>query len=224
VAGFTYQDLHSEPRLAELDGVFVEELRRDDPALAEKLNAWRTAPDVFDPVAKSRFLVEAARPLSRFIARLFGIEREWREQAASAGPEAVLFRFRRDFLLRRAARAAAVPEAERALLPRQARAIELDGTLGGAFVIRGNARAGTGAVAEALARARKRVDEDVASARQSGVRMTPTFFVNGRRYDGAWDDVSLSEAMLGSLGHRVHSAAVDFASWAPATGRSKSCS
>ena len=72
--------------------------------------------------------------------------------------------------------------------------------------------------AEALARARKRVDEDVASARQSGVRMTPTFFVNGRRYDGAWDDVSLSEAMLGSLGHRVHSAAVDFASWAPATG------
>jgi NhaA family Na+:H+ antiporter len=48
--------------------------------------------------------------------------------------------------------------------------------------------------------------------------MTPTFFVNGRRYDGAWDDVSLSEAMLGSLGHRVHSAAVDFASWAPATG------
>ena len=54
--------------------------------------------------------------------------------------------------------------------------------------------------------------------RHSGVRMTPTFFINGRRYDGAWDDVSLSEAMLGSLGHRVHSAAMDFASWAPATG------
>ena len=48
--------------------------------------------------------------------------------------------------------------------------------------------------------------------------MTPTFFINGRRYDGPWDTVSLSEALLGSLGHRVHSAAVDFASWAPSTG------
>jgi NADPH-dependent glutamate synthase beta subunit-like oxidoreductase/NAD(P)H-flavin reductase len=124
VAGFTYQDLHSEPRLAELDEVFVEELRRDDPALAEKLNAWRTVPDVFDPVALSRFLVEAARPLSRFIARLFGIEREWREQAASAGPEAVLFRFRRDFLLRRAVRAPATPDPELPALARDAQAIE----------------------------------------------------------------------------------------------------
>ncbi len=72
--------------------------------------------------------------------------------------------------------------------------------------------------AEAEARALARVDADVASARASGVRVTPTFFINGRRYDGAWDEVSLSEAMLGSLGHRVHAAAVDFASWAPATG------
>jgi NhaA family Na+:H+ antiporter len=65
---------------------------------------------------------------------------------------------------------------------------------------------------------RARVDADLASARASGVRVTPTFFINGRRYDGPWDAVSLSEALLGSLGHRVHSAAVDFASWAPSTG------
>lgn len=65
---------------------------------------------------------------------------------------------------------------------------------------------------------RLRVDADVASSRASGVQVTPTFFINGRRYDGPWDVTSLSEAMLGSLGHRVHSAAVDFASWAPSTG------
>jgi len=65
---------------------------------------------------------------------------------------------------------------------------------------------------------RARVDADIASARASGVHVTPTFFINGRRYDGPWDTVSLSEALLGSLGHRVHSAAVDFASWAPSTG------
>ena len=72
--------------------------------------------------------------------------------------------------------------------------------------------------AQQLARAAARVDEDEQSARASGVRFTPTFFINGRRYDGPWDETSLAEAMLGSLGHRVQSAALDFASWAPSAG------
>lgn len=62
------------------------------------------------------------------------------------------------------------------------------------------------------------VDADIASAKASGVMFTPTFFVNGRRYEGPWDESSLSDAMLGSLGHRVHSAALDFARWAPSAG------
>ena len=71
---------------------------------------------------------------------------------------------------------------------------------------------------EAAARARDRVDADIASADASGVTVTPTFFINDRRYDGPWDVRSLSEAMLGSLGHVVHAAALDFAKWAPSTG------
>ena len=71
---------------------------------------------------------------------------------------------------------------------------------------------------EAAARARRRVEMDEQSANASGVRFTPTFFINGRRYDGAWDESSFEDAMLGSLGHRVRAAAVDFASWAPSTG------
>jgi NhaA family Na+:H+ antiporter len=71
---------------------------------------------------------------------------------------------------------------------------------------------------ERIARAKARVAADMRSARASGVMFTPTFFINGRRYDGAWDTNSLSDAMLGSLGHRVRSAALDFASWAPSTG------
>ena len=62
------------------------------------------------------------------------------------------------------------------------------------------------------------VDTDIASAKASGVMFTPTFFVNGRRYEGPWDESSLSDAMLGSLGHRVHTAALDFARWAPSAG------
>ena len=71
---------------------------------------------------------------------------------------------------------------------------------------------------ETALRARARVDADVDSSRASGVHFTPTFFINGRRYDGPWDEGSFSDAMLGSLGHRVQAAALDFASWAPSTG------
>jgi Na+:H+ antiporter, NhaA family len=81
--------------------------------------------------------------------------------------------------------------------------------------------AGLGASAadpDAARRAAARVDADEASARASGVAFTPTFFVNGRRYDGPWDESSLSDALLGSLGHRIRSAALDFAGWAPSAG------
>ncbi len=72
--------------------------------------------------------------------------------------------------------------------------------------------------AEIARRARMRVDADVASAQASGVRFTPTFFANGLRYDGPWDENSFADALLGTLGHRVRSAALNFASWAPSTG------
>lgn len=71
---------------------------------------------------------------------------------------------------------------------------------------------------EAAARARARVEADMEGARASGVRFTPTFFINSRRYDGPWDETSFLDAMLGRLGHRVHAAALDFASWAPSAG------
>lgn len=67
-------------------------------------------------------------------------------------------------------------------------------------------------------RARKRVAEDTRSARASGVRLTPTFFINGWRYDGPWDESSFADAMLGTFGHRVRVAALTFASWAPSAG------
>ena len=48
--------------------------------------------------------------------------------------------------------------------------------------------------------------------------MTPTFFINGRRYAGAWDESSLADAMLGALGHRMQSAAFEFVRWGPSSG------
>jgi NhaA family Na+:H+ antiporter len=70
----------------------------------------------------------------------------------------------------------------------------------------------------AFRKALERVREDADSARRSGVLATPTFFINGRRYEGAWDESALAEAMLGSLGHRIQTRALDFVRWGPSTG------
>jgi protein-disulfide isomerase len=40
-----------------------------------------------------------------------------------------------------------------------------------------------------------RVSEDVASADESGVSGTPTFFINGRRHYGAYDIATLSDTV-----------------------------
>ncbi len=72
--------------------------------------------------------------------------------------------------------------------------------------------------AAAMQAAERRVQQDAESALASGALFTPTFFINNRRYEGPWDENSLSEAMQGSLGQRVQSAALDFARWAPSTG------
>jgi hypothetical protein len=66
---------------------------------------------------------------------------------------------------------------------------------------------------DAIERARLRVDADERLAMASGVKVTPTFFINGGRYEGPWDASSLSDAMLGTLDHRVRTVTLNFARW-----------
>lgn len=63
-----------------------------------------------------------------------------------------------------------------------------------------------------------RVRSDADGARKSGVVGTPTLFLNGIRYDGAWDFVSLLEAVEKPLGARVELIARRFAGWAASGG------
>ncbi len=72
--------------------------------------------------------------------------------------------------------------------------------------------------AQEAQQAAARVESDIESSHASGVRFTPTFFINERRYDGPWDESSFLDAMLGTLGHRFRTAALDFASWGPSAG------
>lgn len=64
---------------------------------------------------------------------------------------------------------------------------------------------------------RARVEEDRADGERNGVTGTPTLFVDGIRYDGAWDFYSLLEAIERPVAARLHRSARVFASL-PASG------
>lgn len=56
----------------------------------------------------------------------------------------------------------------------------------------------------------ERVREDFQGGVRSGVNGTPSFFINGRRYDGAWDLESLIDAVEKPLGVQVRMLAQEF--------------
>jgi len=61
------------------------------------------------------------------------------------------------------------------------------------------------------------IEEDLADGRANGVTETPTIFVDGQRYDGAWDFYSMLEAVERPVAARVQRTARAFASL-PASG------
>jgi NhaA family Na+:H+ antiporter len=69
-----------------------------------------------------------------------------------------------------------------------------------------------------LEAAQARVAEDIHGAHDRCVSASPAFFINGRLYDGPWDESSIADAMLGTLGHRIQSAAFEFVRWGPSSG------
>ena len=55
-----------------------------------------------------------------------------------------------------------------------------------------------------------RVREQTKAGLESGVRGTPTWFINGTRYDGAWDAESLLEAIRKPMGMRIRELGHEF--------------
>ncbi|HSM94773.1 MAG TPA: Na+/H+ antiporter NhaA [Rhizomicrobium sp.] len=62
-----------------------------------------------------------------------------------------------------------------------------------------------------------RVDDDLDEARRNGVKGTPTIFIDGVLYDGAWDFFSLADAFEQPVSERIRRSAHAFASL-PASG------
>jgi Na+:H+ antiporter, NhaA family len=65
---------------------------------------------------------------------------------------------------------------------------------------------------------REKVQEDLAEGRHNGVTATPTIFIDGIRYDGAWDFHSLLEALEQPVGARVKRTARAFANLPTSAG------
>src|SRR4051812_47161014 len=100
IEGFRFADLFEPARLADLDARFRAALAAEDADLSKKLEAYR-AGETLSPPDESELLIAAARPLGRFVAKLFRVEKEHQALIDRAAREDVVFRMKA-FIARRA--------------------------------------------------------------------------------------------------------------------------
>src|SRR5918996_3424157 len=102
VAGFTFADLHQPAKLHALYELFCDEIRRSEPDLWAQWEAHRANPTALGPVARSNLIVAVAPHVSRFLTRLFGVGPQADQMVAATRAYDQLFRFKIDFVRRRA--------------------------------------------------------------------------------------------------------------------------
>jgi hypothetical protein len=103
VEGFTYGDLHRPGRLRALAEAFYAEVARADARLHATLTEYvgSRGENLKGTRAESELLIAAAPHLSRFVARLFGIEGERERLAGEIRAQDPVFQFKH-FVQRRA--------------------------------------------------------------------------------------------------------------------------
>jgi NADPH-dependent glutamate synthase beta subunit-like oxidoreductase/NAD(P)H-flavin reductase len=99
---FTFADLHQPERLAALHARFADEVRGLEPDLWARWEAHRAAPAALGPIDQSALLVALAPHVSRFVARLFAVGDEAARLVEATRAYDDLFRFKIDFVRRRA--------------------------------------------------------------------------------------------------------------------------
>ena len=105
ISGLSYEDLHNSERLAELTLLFYNTVRSADPALMDRFDDYRrTKGQGMRDVEISAVLVDMAPHLSRFVAKLFGVENECKEMTVRAAREQIIFVFKKEFVVRRVVR------------------------------------------------------------------------------------------------------------------------
>ena len=103
--GFRFHDLFDPLRLRDLHAMWEEDLHRRAPEIGARYEAARQAAlrgAALEPVAHSTLLLDVAPFVSEFVASLFGLTAAWRARMTHARSELVLFRFKDEFVKRRA--------------------------------------------------------------------------------------------------------------------------
>ena len=102
IPGFRYEDLFVSDKLAELDALFLTELRAASPDAAAKLDAFRAAKGQgMAPEAVSDAVLAAAPYVSRFVAKLFGVQAETDAIRAATFERKALWAAKREFVKKR---------------------------------------------------------------------------------------------------------------------------
>ena len=98
IPGFRFPDLHHAARLADLTRAFDASLAAAEPALFARYDAHRAGSARLQGPAESELLLEVGAHLSRFLAKLFGVEKELGKLRDAAGRDAPIFRVKREFV------------------------------------------------------------------------------------------------------------------------------
>jgi NAD(P)H-flavin reductase/NADPH-dependent glutamate synthase beta subunit-like oxidoreductase len=103
IDGFSYADLHAPDRLRDLYELFCRDVARADPGLWAEWDVYRAAPDAGrPPLEVSDLIVRMAPHVSRFVARLFTVGGAAEGTTAATASLDPLFRFKIDFVRKRA--------------------------------------------------------------------------------------------------------------------------
>jgi NADPH-dependent glutamate synthase beta subunit-like oxidoreductase/NAD(P)H-flavin reductase len=102
--GFAFEELHGRDGLVRLDRCFVDELRRRDLDLHNRLMAARAEPERMAGKTESDLLVALAPQLEDFVAELFSITPQMAALTARQQALAPLYSVKRLFVQRRAAK------------------------------------------------------------------------------------------------------------------------
>jgi len=108
--GLTFAELFALEGLHKIDGLFLELLRDRDAKAHAALLAWRTGDAKLTPLQVSELLLACGPVLEKFIAGLFGIEKELEELSRRTRSHDPIFEFKKFFVQRRARRRLAKKE------------------------------------------------------------------------------------------------------------------
>jgi NADPH-dependent glutamate synthase beta subunit-like oxidoreductase/NAD(P)H-flavin reductase len=101
IDGFSYHDLHNAPALARLHERFLKELKLAAPALAAEFDAHRAGTVKLTAPQESELLIRVAEHVSRFVGKLFGVDKELAALSVRLTEDLKLFEFKREFVSRK---------------------------------------------------------------------------------------------------------------------------